>query len=193
MGKKILGNKIRLLRTEKKITLKELADKVNVTPSLISQIERGIANPSISSLKSISDYLGVTIAELLDTSANNAKMLSPVIKRGQHKLMITGSGSRYSLLNPGDMDTEVILVEFPPGSSTGKMSYEHFGYECGYILEGELSIELEDEKYDLFPGDSISFSSQMRHKVTNLKGNTARAIWVNSTPWIFPKYKENKR
>ena len=63
---KILGNKIRMLRTEKNITLKGLADKVNVTASLISQIERGLANPSISSLKAIADVLEVSVAELLE-------------------------------------------------------------------------------------------------------------------------------
>lgn len=189
----ILGGKIRALRTEKKITLKKLADRIQVTPSLISQIERGLANPSISSLKAIADFLDVSIAELLDGEANNDRILSPIIKAGAHKVMITGDGTYHRLLNPGKMENEVILVEFPPGSSTGKMAYEHSGFECGYIIEGELTIELEENTYELQCGDSIVFDSRNRHKIMNLKDNSAKAIWVNSIPWIFPKYSEENK
>ena len=185
----ILGSKIRALRTEKKITLKELADKIQVTPSLISQIERGIANPSISSLKAIADVLDVSIAELLDTKANNHGQTSPIIKLGTHKTVITGDGTHHTLLNPGNMEVEVILVEFPSGSSTGKLAYEHSGYECGFVLEGEVTIELEDAQYQLGPGDSIVFKSNLHHKIINLSDIPAKAIWVNTIPWIFPKRK----
>lgn len=186
---KILGNKIRMLRTEKKITLKGLADEVCVTASLISQIERGLANPSISSLKAIADVLEVSVAELLEEKNGIANKRSPVIRSGNHKVILTGDGTHHTLLNPGKMETEVILVEFPPGSSTGKSSYEHTGYECGYVLTGKICVILEDIEYELHPGDSIVFESKLPHKIINETNKTAEAIWVNNVPWIFAKYK----
>ncbi len=184
---KILGHKIRVLRLEKKIMLKELAEKVHVTPSLISQIERGLANPSISSLKAISDVLNVSMAELLDTNSSSEIDSSPVFKTGTHKTVITGSGNKVSLLNPGKMDVEIILSEFPPGSSTGEMEYRHSGLECAVVIEGELNVELEDKEYVLRPGDSIVFDSASQHRISNVGDKPAKAIWVNSIPWIFPR------
>lgn len=185
----ILGNKIRTLRKEKNFTLKALADKIQVTASLISQVERGIANPSISTLKAISDVLEVSIAELLDTKANKNFVISPLFKKGSHRTVITGDGNRHAILNPGKMEVEVILVEFSPRSSTGKMAYEHSGYECGYLLEGKITIELEGEQYIVTPGDSFVFNSNKPHKIINMGDEPAKVIWINTVPWIFPKRK----
>jgi quercetin dioxygenase-like cupin family protein len=145
-------------------------------------------------LKAIADYLEVSIAELLDAKVNDGLKLSPVNKAGTHKVMSTGDGTHHMLLNPGRMENEVIMVEFPPGSSTGKIAYEHSGYECGFVIEGELAVELEGQKYELGCGDSIVFDSQIHHKIINEKDKPVKAIWVNTVPWIFPKYtKENNK
>ena len=160
-----------------------IRDRIHTTPSLISQIERGKANPSLSTLKSIADVFEIPIGLLFEYETKN--QASPIIKKGTHKKIITEGNVRYSLLTPGSRDMEVIIIEFPPGSSSGERMYEHEGLECGYLLKGELSIEIEDNVFTMLPGDSISFESYKRHRMTNKGEITAVAVWANVVPWIF--------
>jgi transcriptional regulator with XRE-family HTH domain len=178
-----IGKKIQYYRKKNEITLKKLADMIHATPSLISQIERGKANPSLSTLKSIADVFEIPIGLLFEYETKN--QASPIIKKGTHKKIITEGNVRYSLLTPGSRDMEVIIIEFPPGSSSGERMYEHEGLECGYLLKGELSIEIEDNVFTMLPGDSISFESYKRHRMTNKGEITAVAVWANVVPWIF--------
>ncbi len=178
-----IGKKIQYFRKKNAITLKELAEQIKATPSLISQIERGKANPSLSTLKSIADVFQVPIGLLFEYESRSAD--SPVIKKNRHKKIITEGNVHYSLLTPGVEDMEAIIIEFPPQSSTGFMMYEHEGTECGYILKGELSVEIEDTIHIVTPGDSICFESYKRHRLTNNGNTTCVAVWVNIVPWIF--------
>jgi len=180
-----IGQKIRDLRNNKGMTLGELAEKINVSSSLISQLERGGVNLSISLLKSIADALEVPLFSLFDKEETKAEEPSPLMTVRERKVVTTG-GVRFNLLSRNyDLGCEFIYNEWPPGSSTGKEKYVHEGVECGLLLEGELEVELEDRVYHLKPGDSITFRSGMSHRLNNKGKKTAKAVWVNSSPWIF--------
>lgn len=181
-----IGQKIRDLRNEKELTLGDLANRVNVSPSLISQLERGGINPSISLLKSIADALETPLASLLEEEGSPAEPPSPVVKAKERKVIMWEGGIRFSLLSRSlDLGCEFMFNEWPPGSSTGKEKYVHEGVECGIILEGEIEVELEDRVYLLKPGDSITFRSDVPHRLSNRGKKMAKGIWVNSKPWIF--------
>ena len=95
-------------------------------------------------------------------------------------------GVRFGLLSKNhDLGCEFIWNEWPVGSSTGRERYVHEGVECGVLLEGELEVEGEEDVYHLRPGDSITFRSNIPHRVNNKGKKIAKAIWVNSKPWIF--------
>lgn len=180
-----IGQKIRDLRTNKGMTLCDLAENINVSPSLISQLERGGVNLSISLLKSIADALEVPFFSLLDNEEAKAEKPSPLTTIKERKKVTTG-GVRFNLLSRNyDLGCEFIYNEWPPGSSTGKEKYVHEGVECGLLLEGELEVELEDRVYHLKPGESITFPSDIPHRINNKGKKTAKAVWVNSKPWIF--------
>ena len=68
---------------------------------------------------------------------------------------------------------------------TGKEKYVHEGIESGILLEGELELELEERSYRMKPGDSITFRSNISHRLNNKGKKFAKGIWVNSKPWIF--------
>lgn len=181
-----IGQKIRDLRNEKGMTLGDMAAKIDVSPSLISQLERGGVNPSISLLKLIADVLGVPLFSLLETEETKTEPPSPLMKEKERKTLITEGGTRFGLLSRNhDLGCEFIFNEWPPGSSTGKEKYVHEGVECGLLLEGELEVELEDRLYHLKPGDSITFQSSIPHRLNNKGKKSAKAVWVNSNPWIF--------
>jgi transcriptional regulator with XRE-family HTH domain len=180
-----IGQKIRDLRNNKGMTLGELATKVNVSPSLISQLERGGVNLSISLLKSITDALEVPLFSLFDKEENKAEEPSPLMTSKERKV-VTTAGVHFNLLSRNvDLGCEFIYNEWPAGSSTGKEKYVHEGVECGLLLEGELEVELGERTYHLRPGDSITYRSDIPHRLNNRGKKTAKGVWVNSKPWIF--------
>ena len=181
-----IGKKIRDLRNEKGLTLADLAAKVSVSTSLISQLERGGINPSVSLLKSISDALGIPLASLLEEEEPPVEPPSPVLSAKDRKIVTWEGNIRFHLLSRGhDLGCEYILSEWPPGSSTGKEKYIHEGVECGVILEGELEVELGDRIYQLKQGDSITHRSDVPHRLSNRGKKMGKGFWVNSKPWIF--------
>ena len=180
-----IGGRIRHIRKEKGLTLKDLADHVNVTASLISQLERGIVNPSVSLLKEISDYFGITIASLLESDERETRNY-PLLHSGERKALVTEGNTRFQLLSQFyNLNCEFILNEWHPGASTGKSKYTHEGFECGFVLKGKLKIELGAQIYTLKSGDSITFPSTVPHLVCNPTKRVTIAVWVNSVPWIF--------
>ena len=133
-----LGKKIKNHRESKKITLKELAAKTSVTPSLLSQIENGKAAPSLTTLKSIADDFEIPIGILFETRTKNVQ--SPVIRKNSHKKILAEGNIRHFLLSQGLDDFEFLMIEFPPASNTGVEPYSHEGSECAYLVKGELHI-----------------------------------------------------
>ena len=181
-----IGKRIRDLRNEKAMTLGDVAAKINVSSSLISQLERGGVNPSISLLKSIADTFQIPLSSLLGEEEAKAGEYPHVMKIKERKTLTTEGGVRFVLLSGSyDLGCEFIYNEWPAGSSTGKEKYVHEGVECGLLLEGELEVELEDRVCDLKPGDSITFRSDIPHRLNNKGKKSAKGVWVNSKPWIF--------
>lgn len=183
-----LGKKIFELRKERKLTLHMVAQEIGMSPSLISQVERGMLKPSLETLIRISRFFGVSPAYLLDDPSlkvsheDNFSILHPP----ERKALLTQGNIRFSLLsNKLDLGCEFILIEYPPHSSTGVRKYVHQGIECGFILEGELIAEIEDKVYHLKPGDSITYKSSSLHRTINKTSKKVKAIWVHSEPFMF--------
>ncbi len=182
----IIGQKIRDLRNEKGLTLAALAVITGVSTSLISQLERGGINPSISLLKAVSDALETPLASLLEEEGLPSPKPSPVMRAKERKIIGWEGGVRFGLLSRDlDLGCEFIFNDWPAGTTTGKQAYVHDGVECGIVLQGEIEVELEDEVYHLKPGDSVTFKSGTPHRLSNRGRKPAKAVWVNSKPWIF--------
>jgi transcriptional regulator with XRE-family HTH domain len=181
----LLGRRINEMRKERGLTLKEVADRIHVTASFISQMERGKTNPSLSTLKGLSDLFGVTMAALFESNAYKVDH-HPILRKGEREILVTEMNSKFQLLSSGfDLNCEFVLNEWAPGASTGKSKYTHEGVECGYVLSGQLRVELGDLIYLLSSGDSITFPSTMPHLLCNPTKRKTTAVWVNSISWIF--------
>lgn len=178
-----LGKRVHHYRAKKDLTLKELAERVGVTPSLLSQIEHGKAAPSLGTLKSLADEFEVPIGMLFET--NGRQTQSPVIKKSTSKRIMTEGNILYTLLSPGLDDMEVFLCDWPPDATTGEIGYAHEGSECGYLLEGSLVLELDGVEYRLEEGDAVVFESCRPHRVYNRTDKVAKAVWAESVPWLF--------
>jgi transcriptional regulator with XRE-family HTH domain len=180
-----VGMRIRELRQSRHLPLKAVAEFARVTPSLVSQLERGKVNPSLSMLNLIARFFNVSVASLLE-SPEHCGVASPVLhKRNRKTLYTEGSGSLQLLSSHYDLNCEFTLNEWQAGDSTGREKVVHEGVECGFVIRGKLKVELGNNVYVLAAGDSITFPSTVPHRLSNPSRRATIAVWVNSIPWIF--------
>ena len=177
-----LGIRLRARRQELDLSLRDLADRVGLTASFLSQIERGLASPSIESLRKISDALEVPIFHFLvepDTK-------SPVVRRNERALLkLPDSNLTYQLMTPDlNRKMEVFLAEREPGDEKITIPLRQETEEFIYILQGQLEIELDEEVFLLGPGDSIYFDGPLLRRLAARGDMTLRFISV-ITPPIF--------
>jgi len=178
---RFLGLQIRKKREQIGITLTKAAKEMNISPSLLSQIERGIVSPSISTLRTIADYLGTYIGALLGERISKEDAM--VIRKGnKNRSIIWGEGVKLHILSPGNSNLEFMYDKYEVNSSTGDKLYQHEGEECAFVLEGKLEINLNGKKFILNEGDFIWFLSTIPHQIKNLSDKRSLAIWVDSPP-----------
>lgn len=183
---KTVGEKIRTLRKQQGLTLADLAKKTSRSVSLLSQIENGNVSPSFSSMQTIADALKINIGQIVGSEPVVEADGSFLLEASARKILSTQGGVQHQLLTHGmKLSFELVIIEIPPGGSTGKFLYTHDGDECGFLLEGELSVETSGRVHRLKPGDSITLKSSIPHRLSNPGKQNARAAWVNSAPYIF--------
>ena len=170
----MVGEKIRRLRKQRKLTISELAKAAGLSSSGVSQIERGVIEPSLGTLRSIAGTLDVPVFSLLvDPSKREI-----VVRAGQRQsLTAPGHQVTHELLTPDPYRrVEVILSHVEPGASSAGMAQAHGGDECTVILQGEARFEVADEVYTLQEGDSIYLDEGVPHKCTNVGDNVLVVI-----------------
>jgi transcriptional regulator with XRE-family HTH domain len=176
-----LGSTIRRIRKEKRLTLKDVAHMTSLTESLLSQIENNKAQPSIASLMAISKALSTPIAYFFDHEEGHTG--PPVLRLNERPVVHTTSGITYYLLTRDveEAQIEMLYAEYEKGASTEVM-HTHIGYECGIVLEGKIEVRLNEDRYVLNRGDSITIPSSQPHDVVNIYEGVSTAIWVNNPP-----------
>lgn len=167
--------KLKHLRKERKMSLKDLSEKSNVSISMISQIERKKTDPTLTTLYKICKGLNVSISSLL----GNDQQSTHIIRKDSRKtLLFPQSHSTYELLTPiTDGNIEMILIHLEPGQEDQPL-VEHAGEECGHVLQGEMTVVLAGEKHVLREGDTIRFESTTPHRFFNHTEETSLSIWA---------------
>ncbi|MFF5112898.1 helix-turn-helix domain-containing protein [Streptosporangium sp. NPDC000509] len=176
-----LGARIRAIRRGHRVTVRALADSAGLSPAFISQIENGKANASFDALRKIASSLGLTFAELFDTSTPSS---GKVLRRAERPQLPTGDGVRnFSITRPPVGDVEVAVSEYEPGAFSGGPDYTHGNSrEVVVILKGRFSFELGGETFLMEPGDSLDFRTNVAHMITNVGTEKGEALWVVSPP-----------
>lgn len=179
-----IGNKIRLLRKRKGITLKEISERTGFSVSFISQLERDVVSPSIESLKKICDSLDVALATFFDEEKFEQITNDAVVRKNYRKtLSFGGSKAQMFLLSPLNRKMELLLIVAQPGSQSGEEYHVHKGEECGLVLKGTMEVILEEgNAFILEEGDSFYFSSEQRHKWRNAGEDEAVSVWAITPP-----------
>lgn len=187
-----LGSRLRAERERLDVSLRELARRIDVSPSLISQIERGLAMPSVSTLWLLATELSLTLDELFGSSER-----SPATQAGNQKdgpaseslvqrpdsrkcIRLAGGVLWERLTAQSDDEVEFLRVVYEVGAESCPPDslFRHGGKEYAYILSGKLGLQIGFESYELDAGDSVTFSAQMPHRLWAIGNEPAEAIWV---------------
>ena len=180
-----IGSRLRHARLVKGWLIKELAQRVGVSVSLISKYENDKTLPPLTVLHKLVSELGTNIGALFDSNWAGQKHISR--QGARPSIMAAGvdgiPGVTLERLIPngnGQLLQGNIHIIPPGGGSMGSM--HHDGDEFGYVLEGRIELRIEDTVHDLAPGDSFAFPSSLAHTYRNVGTDITRVIWINTPP-----------
>jgi transcriptional regulator with XRE-family HTH domain len=177
-----IGEQLRARRHELGWSLRDLADRLGVSPSLISQIERGRANPSVSTLYSIVQALDISLDELLFNERRPAEppIGGPIQRSNERHRIRLASGvlwDRLTTVSEPGVEFLHVVYEVGGASSPEDAFQRHAGHEWGYVLSGTLTVTIAFRTYTLEPGDAVSLDSTTPHRLANLGDVPVHAIW----------------
>lgn len=176
-----LGSTIKKIRREKNITLKELSEQANVTSSMLSQIERNIANPSLNTIKTIAQALEVPLFKFFLEEEEEQESLS-ILKKDSQKQMYA-PGAKYELLSPTTgSQIEFMRMSLEEGVSSSVAPNSHRGEEVAVIIEGTMQIQIGQKKGIMEEGDSIYIPPKEKHMWTNVGSGIATIIFAVTPP-----------
>jgi len=180
-----VGQRLRDLRHNANLSLEIVAARSALSVGFLSQIERGLSSPSLRVLATLADVLGVGIAALFGPANGDGGAPHGVVTRATERaeLKLWRSGISKQLLHPAGSDARLnlFLVHMEPGGSTSGELYSHDGEEAGLVLDGTMTLTVDDETWTLKAGDSFRFASRRPHRFGNpAKRAKAVVLWVNS-------------
>ncbi len=189
----VLGDRLRAVREAYGISLRELARRVGVSASLISQIETGKVHPSVSTLYALASELDASVDELLFEDAPTGKPagdwssllsdhphMAPFQSGSERQIIELDSGVRWERLTTQSVPgIDFLYLVYQPGgeSSPEDAMQRHAGREWGYVLAGTFHVMIGFDEHVLEPGDSIAFDSTLPHRFYNAGTEEVRAIW----------------
>lgn len=181
MSEFYIGEIIKAFRLSKGMSLRELAGKAGVSPSMLSQVENNIVNPSISVLKNISTALNVPMYKFFQ---ENALQENLVVRKGEYKTIGQAEEeTQYHLLTADSSgDLECCLMDIPANSASSDKLWGHIGEEVAFVLKGEVDVYLEKNRYHLCEGDAVKIPSNIRHRWVNESSQDVRVIFSVTPP-----------
>lgn len=175
-----IGRKIKQLRWKLDLTQEELGSRTDLTKGYISQLENDLCSPSIATLQSILEVLGVTLEEFF----SEPKIEKVVYKSNEYTFSVNGGGtSTWLISNSQSKEMEPIILTLPENAESDER-YPFEGEEFGYVLEGKVEIVSFKESYKLKKGDSFSINGKKQHRIKNINKGESKILWV-TTPSNF--------
>ena len=196
-----LGERIRDERRKRNLTLEQLSQKTELSKSFLSQVERGVAQPSVSSLKKIAQEFGMSVVQLFSNGTNpqNRFGATPafpkngstyvegfqVVRANRRKTMtLPGSKVSYDLLTPDlNRQLEVVYMRIDPEEHSGEEPMVDLpGEKFGLVLRGSLEMRVQEEVQQLKAGDSVYFPAHFPHAWRGMGKEPIEVIWILTPP-----------
>ncbi len=177
-----IGIRIKKKRESIGMQLNELAQKVGISSSALSQIEKAKSFPTIITLKHIAENLNTTVGELIGENENQEGS-NPLVRHDE--LIAVGTndfGAEVFNLSHHDINKrmDTIKIQFPPKSNSMGLISKHSGQIFGYVVSGELQFELDHQTYNLEKGDNVYFNARRNFRFLNTTNKEASLICVTT-------------
>lgn len=189
-----IGSRLRDGRERAGISQRELARRLGVSASLISQIESGQSKPSVSTLYAIVTELGVSLDHIFQVHGHEVSSAAaadaedvvrefgsgPVVRPPERHVVELDSGVIWERLTSHqheDVDFMHVIYDVGGSSAPDERLMRHPGREYGFVISGRLGVQLGFERHELEPGDSIAFDSTRPHRLWNLGSEPVHGIW----------------
>jgi transcriptional regulator with XRE-family HTH domain len=171
-----VGGRLRTLRHLRGLTIEQVASATGLTKGFISQLERDMATPSLSSLARICDALGVRLSHIFEQEP------APALVRRDERPSVDGRGAseNHLLSSRDEARFQAIESELAPGAGAGDELNSLPGeMEFVYVLEGALELQVGDETHVLAEGDALTYPLAKPHTWRNAShSDRARVLWV---------------
>jgi transcriptional regulator with XRE-family HTH domain len=178
----VLGSRIRSLRRARGLTLKQLGDRTDLSHAFLSQVERGLASPSFVTLADISRALGVSPSVLV---AQTSSGLTALVREDDASTVFGVPGVDEIVarsLSPRDGLIKAVVSE---GTFALSEQMAHPGEELVYVIDGEIEVSIEDERFVLGPGDALTFDCSRPHSYRSRPGSSPRFLVAVADPGAY--------
>lgn len=176
-----IGAKVQEFRKKNGMSMRELAASVELSPSMLSQIENNSVNPSINTLKNISEALRVPLFKFFKEDSQPDNL---VVRKGCYKTIgCPGQEVLYNLLTQDvSGNIEFCMMEIPSQATTTEVPREHIGEEVAYVVSGEVDILLSGYNYHLCEGDAIKIPPMSPHQWINNSEQGVKVVFAVTPP-----------
>lgn len=181
-----VGRRLRRMRKGKSLTVAALAEVSGVSAGMISQIERGLSNPSIGTLERLRAVLGIPLTAFFEDREavpGPVATVDALVRRADRRpfFQVGSNGLSKELLSPGgEHDLQFMIITVPPHTRSHEVMIGE-GEKAGLVLAGRLNLIVADEITTLEVGDSFQFDSRRAHGVANDFDASARVLWIMHT------------
>lgn len=176
----MLNERVKSLRIQRNMSLRQLAEATGLSAALLSQVERGATDPSLSTVRRLAKVLGTDLATLFAEEAPDEPHIS---RPDQRPLLSAGDGAMaYERLTPGRTELEVLRGTLSPGQATSTEPWGHSSVECAVVLTGSLTVQIGGKQHEIVAGESISFDSRSPHRYLNTSAALAEFIVAVTPP-----------
>ncbi|WBL32876.1 helix-turn-helix domain-containing protein [Sinirhodobacter sp. HNIBRBA609] len=176
-----IGERLRLRRKLRGLSLKQVSDRAGLSVGMLSQVERGLAVPSVKSMRAICAALDMPVAWLFEASTDEGNEQEDiVVRRGARRELSYDNGSlRKQLLTP-DKQPQIQMLRFvmKPGADSGEPYSNNEGGKCGLVVQGTLGLELDGRSFVINQGDSFAFPARNMVRFWTIGDDICEVIWV---------------
>lgn len=176
----MLGKRLNELRLAKAMSLRDLARETGLSATLLSQIERGVTEPSLTTLRKLSAVFGQSVSSLFAAEVDDAIWIS---RPGQRtSIMGPQGGVSYERVSRGNGQMEVLRAVFQPGQFSTELPITHPSMECVYVIRGSLTAQIGGQDRLVNAGECLSFDANTPHRYVNTGSDDAEIIMSVTPP-----------
>lgn len=175
-----VGQKIRALRLGNNLTQEELASRLELTKGYISQLENNKTSPSMATLFNILEVLGTDVHQFF-SKENDVVVTFKEEDFYEKDDSIHNHIISWIVPNAVKYEMEPIMIKILPQGTSIKDD-PHPGEEFGYVLEGQVTLVLNTNKYALKKGETFYYLANQPHYLFNHSNAPCKVLWISTPP-----------